>query len=733
MKACFHAGADAVYMGLPRFSARAYAENAGLDTYLEAIDFAHLRGKNLYCTVNTLFKEKELFSELFELLKPLYERGLDAVIVQDTGAMSYIRACFPDLPVFASTQCTVTSAGSVRELKKLGVSRFILARELSLSEIKRIKEETGEELECFIHGALCYCYSGQCLFSSIAGERSGNRGRCAQPCRMAYSVRNEEGKLLASDLRMLSLKDLNTLDFLPEIIEAGATSLKIEGRMKKAEYAAGVTAVYRKYLDIYEKRGKQAYKVDPKDQKALFDLFNRQGFTEGYFKKHNGKDMMAFKENEFREENKALYEGIRKAYIEKELKTRISGELTIKQEEPLRIRLRCTLNGVNYDITEVSDFIPEAAANRSASIEEVRKQLVKTGDTPFVFTDLDIELDEGLFLPVKALNEFRRSALAALEERILEHFKRDNSRSFEDCRRNEVSITGQSANETAISGKDTNNPEAFFLSAQVRTREQLEEALKAPGIHRIILSSAGFPVSAWKESVNSIHSIEKQAFLAFPRIFREKARAYFEKAEKALQEAGFDGFLLPNLDALDFLKALGIQGRFVSDHSLYAFNSLSRSFLKSAGFNELTVPLELNHYEMEETGFAGDSLVIYGRLPMMVTANCIHKNTEKCDGKPRELVLIDRNKNRLPVINDCRFCENTILNRDPLVLLTDRENIGKLNLREGRLDFTLEDREETAAVLKAYTEVFLEDQKASAEEALGLKHFTRGHFRRGVE
>ena len=261
MTAAFAAGADAVYIGGSRFGARAYADNLDQDRMCQAIDYAHLHGRRIYMTVNTLFKEQEL-KELYPYLLPFAVQGLDGVIVQDLGAMALIRECFPDLAVHASTQMTITGAYGARRLKELGAKRIVTARELSLEEIRFIHRQTGMEIECFIHGALCYCYSGQCLMSSLIGGRSGNRGRCAQPCRLPYEVKRRGKTVNPKDERLvLNLKDLCTLDQLPDILEAGVYSLKIEGRMKSPRYTAGVVSIYRKYLDAYGERGRKGYRV----------------------------------------------------------------------------------------------------------------------------------------------------------------------------------------------------------------------------------------------------------------------------------------------------------------------------------------------------------------------------------------------------------------------------------------------------------------------------------------
>ena len=278
------AGADAVYAGGPKFGARAFAENFTEAQLLNAIDYAHLHQRKFYLTVNTLLKDYEI-EQLPEYLEPLYQRGLDAVIVQDMGVLNVVRQYFPDMDIHASTQMTVTGVNGAQFLKENGAVRVVPAREISLEEVRNIKSVTGMEMECFVHGALCYCYSGQCLLSSLIGGRSGNRGQCAQPCRLPYTVDGEKGYLL-------SLKDICTLDIIPDLIESGIDSFKIEGRMKRPEYVAGVTSIYRKYVDLYLKNPQKPYWVDDKDKEMLMDLFNRGGFHTGYYKQKNGRNMI---------------------------------------------------------------------------------------------------------------------------------------------------------------------------------------------------------------------------------------------------------------------------------------------------------------------------------------------------------------------------------------------------------------------------------------------------------
>ena len=298
LKAAVSAGADAIYMGGEKFGARAYAQNFSREDMIEALQIAHFHERKFYLTVNTLMKEEELFEELGEFLFPYYENGLDGVIVQDMGAARFIREHFPEIEIHGSTQMTVTDIHGAVAAKRMGMTRVVPARELSLEEIKEIKEKTGLDIEVFVHGALCYCYSGQCLLSSVYGDRSGNRGRCAQPCRLPFKVKDHYGNNLHTSKQgnyLLSPKDLCSLSLLPSLMELPVDSLKIEGRMKNVEYVAGVTSIYRKYLDQifanWEER--EHFKPEESDIHALEELYCRGSFTTGYWKQHNGQNMMS--------------------------------------------------------------------------------------------------------------------------------------------------------------------------------------------------------------------------------------------------------------------------------------------------------------------------------------------------------------------------------------------------------------------------------------------------------
>ena len=353
-QAVINAGADAVYLGGSRFGARAYADNFGEQELLEAIDYAHLHGRAVYLTVNTLLKERELEDELYSYLRPYYGQGLDAVILQDLGAFYRVQSWFPGLSIHTSTQMTVADRYGAGLMKQLGAARIVTAREMSFAEIKAIHDEVDIEIESFVHGALCYCYSGQCLLSSMLGGRSGNRGRCAQPCRLPYEAYDAHFKKIPPNDKkrkeeyILSPKDLCTVDVIPELVECGIDSFKIEGRMKQAEYAAGVVSVYRKYLDLYlecfERVGdarlaKEAYRVSKEDRRSLFDFGNRSGFTEGYYRKHNGRDMITLEKPNHAKGNEALWADIRGRYIQTESKEKIKGKLILFKDFPAKMEV----------------------------------------------------------------------------------------------------------------------------------------------------------------------------------------------------------------------------------------------------------------------------------------------------------------------------------------------------------------------------------------------------------
>lgn len=734
LKAAVAAGADAVYMGGARFGARAYAQNADQDEMIAAIEYAHLHGCRLYMTVNTLFKENEL-GELYEYLLPYYKAGLDGVIVQDLGALSFIREHFPGIELHASTQMTITSVYGAKELKRLGCCRVVPAREVSLEEIRRIYDETGMDIETFVHGALCYCYSGQCLMSSLIGGRSGNRGRCAQPCRLPYRVyEQEKGTAVNKEDQkcVLSMKDLCTLDILPQILEAGVFSLKIEGRMKSPRYTAGVVQIYRKYLDRYLEYGSEGYYVEPEDKKELLDLFDRGGFTSGYYTRHNGRDMIALKEKpEFRETNKELFDFLDREYVETEKKEPVEGYAYLAEGLPSVLTLTCG----DISVT-VSGQEPQAAKNQPMTREKVIRQLGKTGATAFEFTELEAEVCGALFLPVQALNELRREGFEALTEAIQNQWRRKAPEAGEV--QNGADSGEKSSRAAGCAGPvpdESAGKRPMYLTVSAETGDQLSAALAVPEVRRICLDASSFQPERWAEFVQLIHQAGKECYLTLPHIFRTHAIGFFRTYRSCLELAGFDGLLIRAFEEIQWMREEQISLSASFDASVYAWNHGAVHTLKEEQAAFITAPWELNSRELEPVfeacrreGLPAE-LIVYGRAPMMVSAQCITKTVKGCSKCPSLLWMKDRTGARLPVQNHCAFCYNTILNPLPVSLHGCVDSVKRLAPEGLRLCFTIETGEETKAVLNAFAAEFIRGENAEPP----FTEFTRGHFRRGVE
>ena len=734
LKAAVAAGADAVYMGGARFGARAYAQNADQDEMIAAIEYAHLHGCRLYMTVNTLFKDNEL-GELYEYLLPYYKAGLDGVIVQDLGALSFIREHFPGIELHASTQMTITSVYGAKELKRLGCCRVVPAREVSLEEIRRIYDETGMDIETFVHGALCYCYSGQCLMSSLIGGRSGNRGRCAQPCRLPYRVYEQENGTAVNkeDQKcVLSMKDLCTLDILPQILEAGVFSLKIEGRMKSPRYTAGVVRIYRKYLDRYLEYGSEGYYVEPEDKKELLDLFDRGGFTSGYYTRHNGRDMIALKEKpEFRETNKELFDFLDREYVETEKKEPVEGYAYLAEGLPSVLTLTCG----DISVT-VSGQEPQAAKNQPMTREKVIRQLGKTGATAFEFTELEAEVCGALFLPVQALNELRREGFEALTEAIHNQWRRKAPEAGEV--QNGADSGEKSSRAAGCAGPvpdESAGKRPMYLTVSAETGDQLSAALAVPEVRRICLDASSFQPERWAEFVQLIHQAGKECYLTLPHIFRTHAIGFFRTYRSCLEQAGFDGLLIRAFEEIQWMREEQISFSASFDASVYAWNHGAVHTLKEEQAAFITAPWELNSRELEPVfeacrreGLPAE-LIVYGRAPMMVSAQCITKTVKGCSKCPSLLWMKDRTGARLPVQNHCAFCYNTILNPLPVSLHGCADSVKRLAPEGLRLCFTIETGEETKAVLNAFAAEFIRGENAEPP----FTEFTRGHFRRGVE
>lgn len=735
LKAVIHAGADAVYLGGSMFGARAYANNFNEEELLEAIRFGHIHGRKIILAVNTLLKEYEL-GQLYDYLHPYYEAGLDAVIVQDMGVMEFIKTHFPNLPIHTSTQMTITNVEGARLLKEQGVERVVTAREMSLEEIQRIHDEVGVELESFIHGALCYCYSGQCLFSSIIGGRSGNRGRCAQPCRLSYEVLQGEKSLTGHHATpILSLKDMCTLPFLYELADHGVYSFKIEGRMKTPEYAAGVVSIYRKYMDSYLDGSR--IPVEKKDIRALLELGNRGGFTNGYYYHHNDSDMLSGESASHNKSEGVLQDNIRREYVETELKEKIKGKLILNKECPAKIEVQYGKIKVSYQ----GDMVL-AAQNRPLTKEVVTEKITKTGNTPFVFEKLEVTMDDDIFMPVNQLNQLRRGALEALEEALLKPYERTLPELVEtSSAETDRQTAGNAINEKQISGQSlsqTFGQQPAGSSTEVRVliedAEQLPAVLKADFVDTVYLDCMLYTrenlIRKLSEDIDRVHASGKKAFYVFPFIFRQQTSLFYEKIMPELKKLPLDGIMVRSLDEIAFIKEWGNENwQMVSDSNLYTYSNEASEYFYRLGMMQDTIPVELNRKEILRRENSRSEMFIYGRLPLMITAQCIHKNTLGCMHQPKVLNLKDRYSVHFPVKNFCSECYNVIYNSLPVCLFKEDVTVKKIAPAAVRLSFTTETEEEAEQILTIYGDIY---KNGGILGQLPME-CTNGHFKRGVE
>ena len=687
-KGVIESGADAVYLGGSMFGARAYANNFTEEELLEAIDFAHLRGVKVYLTVNTLIKNSE-FSKLYDYLLVYYKRGLDAVIVQDIGVVKAIHEYFPSMEIHTSTQMTVTGADGVRFLSQFGVTRVVMAREVSLAEMKRIHEKTGMELEAFVHGALCYSYSGQCLFSSILGGRSGNRGRCAQPCRLPYTV---EGK---KDEYILSLKDMCGIKALDKLHDAGVYSLKIEGRMKQLEYACGVVKYYRSYIDSMKP-------VSDADYDRIKALGNRCGFTDRYYFDHNGSDMVTYVKPNFVSNAAEPSPEKRKLSIE--------GELVLREGEPGSLTVK------RGDVTYKASIEPVSAAlkaplDKKAAIDRINK----TGDTDFEFSHIKAQIGENVFVPNGALNKLRRDAISGLCDKLLKKYYRNDARYADMSRLTalpEHVVKSDAAHDEAIND--------YTTICSCMTRTQLDTLISYDCFDVFYLDFDMYDrntlIQQFADDVKCLTKRNKKVYLMLPTIFRADSSDYFVSIAKELDKVSFEGFVVKNYEELYLTENLFTGKKVILDHNMYTFNDVSKSAFFEHGVSGDTVPLELNSREIMHRNNIGSQMIVYGYYPLMTTANCVHKNTKGCDKKQKLIYLKDRYNKSFAVCNNCKECYNTIYNSLPTMLTKNISKLKEAGIRSFRYSFTIETPKQIKAVM---------DDKVA--------EYTNGHYKRGVE
>ena len=769
LKAAVNAGADAVYLAGENFGARAYADNFSRENLIDAVKFAHLRGVKIHVTTNTILADDELenFADYIKFLKKI---NVDALLVQDLGATKIIQEIAPEIPLHASTQMTIHNLDGVKILEELGFSRVVLSRELSLAEIEHISKNSSIETEIFIHGALCVCYSGQCLMSSMIGGRSGNRGRCAQPCRLPYNLVDENGKNILDNVGeyILSPKDLNSLELLPQIISGGVTSLKIEGRMKRPEYVATVVKVYRDAIDG---------KISPNSQKNLSQIFNRD-FTTSYLEGNPRRNLISDKrpnnrgiligrvtkifENKitlkltekisagdqleiwvkvggrvtFTVENFSVNEdfctietknlrGVKihdrvfkifdaeltaeaKKYFNGEYQRKIpvDAKVTAKINQPLIL----TMTDIDGNFaTAKTNFIAEIAKNRPLTLDTIQKQIGRLGNSVFALRTLDADIDENIMIPISELNEVRRTATENLELQRL-----------------------KSSQWSVVSGQwkieNFNREfESTKIVAQVDTIEKIKAALDN-GADAILFGGENFchrivTPDELSKAVEFVHNYGKEIYLATPRIIRESE---IFALEKTLSVKNFDAVYIHNLATLNILKHFK-PAQIRTDFSLIVFNSQTIEFLKNLGVDGVTLSPELTLEQIKTLAKKSPlpvECIVHGRLELMISSYCAMgtflSGDKVCSHPCRKnnFYLSDRKNILFPVVTD-QFCRMHILNSKTLSMIEHRNNFE--NVDRIRIDCRFLTTDETANIIRAY--------KFGGSE---IENYTRGHYFRGV-
>ncbi len=789
LHAAIENGTDAVYLGGQLFNARAGATNFDNDELKEAVKIAHLKGVKVYVTANILIDNSEM-KEVLEYIKYLYEIDVDAVIVQDLGLLHLIRKLFPSLPVHASTQMTINNEYGVKFLEEEGVSRVVLARETPMKEIKRIKDTSEIELEGFIHGALCVSYSGQCLMSSLIGGRSGNRGTCAQPCRMAYSIVDENGKLVKDwDKKyVLSPKDLNTIDSIPEIIESGITSLKIEGRLKKPEYVATVVKNYRKALDD----GNNS--ISNEDKKDIAQMFNR-GFTKGLGLGDFGKDFISYERPgnrgvllgevkradkykvyiDLKEDvlegdiiefelsngdlkgtkmpfdakagtsvsiekpgyifpNTRVYKKTDGALIEKAKASYMNKEEIIEYPIDMEIDIhigqspRLILMYKNHVIISSVEDLVQKGEKISLTEEKVIAQISKLGDSNYYINNVNINLEAGSYLPMSILNTLRRNAVEELDSKIVDF----NERTPLDEGEFNVKI------KELLNIKRDKRHESKKLSIKVDDLNQFK-ALDLDKLDRIYL---GFYEDI-NVICNKLKEKGKEVYIWTDKILYKRDLEYLNRVIKPVENL-IDGISVSNIGSLKYFKE-NFNLKLHGDIGLNVFNSYTAEYLLSLGLDSITLSPELNITQInaltKNTNIEIESIV-YGYLASMTTKTCPMALVKGCKDD-KECVTCNFNKGYgLKDRMDATFYMErkqgftTIYNSVPLMVLDNVDTVYKSGVETVRLDFTRETKEirNIQTAYYDYINGMLNDTEIRefVEKFRFNNKITNGHYFRGV-
>ena len=709
-----NAGADAVYLAGNMYGARASAVNFSNEELIKAIRYAHLFNRKVFLTVNTLTKNNEL-ENLRDFLNPLYQSGLDAVIVQDIGVFKYIKDTFKDLDIHVSTQAVVTSKYGAEFYKKLGAARVVLARELTLPEVKEITS-TGIETECFIHGAMCYSYSGMCLFSSFLGGNSGNRGRCKGPCRQPYVLGNAN-----KEEYLLSLSDMNTVEIIDRLINAGIYSFKIEGRLKSPSYAAGVTAIYRKYIDFcLENPGKELI-ISEEDKNILKTLYSRTSTGTGYYDRVSSRKMVTIEKGAYAKVDDALEKKIIEKYIDTPLKQKIDFEFKAIPNEKAELKVKTVINNIEFEAEVTSEELIDMAQKVATSKEDIIKQLKKLGNTDFELDKCEITIDNS-FVPSSLVNKLRREAVDLLEIEI-----------YNANLNKQTLIENESvnSNETGVENNDLfnseNNTELFDLvnsddinrefkisknivnkRAFVKSNNQLNFALNNVFYDSVVINKDFFNNP---DAIVYINSSSKPVYLELPPVLRSLNQSEFEELiDYASNNDAIKGVYANQYDAYELLKKKGFKKEICSNANIYSYNNLSAS-INSKLFDEITAPLELNFYDIPEINKTF-SYMIYGRAPLMHTANCVLKTTGKCQkGLPNKESFVNL-KDRLGVdfkvytACDNNLCFNTIYNSKPTSLHKYYNRLKEKGVNTCIFSFTDENTDDLERITNFFEDVF---------------------------
>ena len=675
-------GADAVYLGLSGFNARRGAANFNEEEFEKAVRYCHIRGAKVYVTLNTLVGDREL-GEAAGLARMASDYGADGIIIQDMGLIRVIKEAVPDIPLHASTQMSVHNLAGVQACAEMGLTRAVLARELTYEQIAFITKHAPIETEVFVHGALCFAHSGQCYMSSLIGRRSGNRGACAQPCRMQYSL---GGRM---DDHPLSLKDNCLVTHLQKLEEAGVACAKIEGRLKRPEYAAVVSNVYSKVL-------REHRQPTPSEMEQLELAFSRQGFTDGYFTNNKGKEMFGVRQEPGKEQEK-FFRAVNKQYVEGESqRVPVNFYVVIKEGRAIQ----AGIEDKDGNRAEVSGSVPQKAVRRGVTRQQVQDQFYKTGGTPYYAENIFCEMDEGLHLSAAELNDLRRRLINELtakraappERRVAKYPPVPVTKEVEG---DPVTIFQVLTADQLTQELAELEPEYIYIP--------LEVLYKNPGCQDVFVENGSVPVAV------------------LPRVITDDQIGEIAEMLKNVYDQGVREALVGNIGHVLLARKLGFVVR--GDFGLNTFNSYTNEVLHDVGMESVTASFELRMAQIRDMKKpVNTEMIVYGRLPCMVTEQCIIKNSAGRCACQTPGQLADRMGSVFPVVREFG-CRNVIYNAHKLFLGDKREDYLKTGIWGERLMFTTEAPHECVEVAKSYAGL-------SEYRPNGL---TRGLYYRGVE